>query len=105
VTVAQPAPPASTAQAWRETLARESRQPGSWVLRARCRGVQPTIFFPDSDDAAQAALELCSQCPVREACLEYALETKEVLGVWGGTTELERRRMRRRARRRRRRTA
>ncbi len=37
-------------------------------------------------------------CPVREACLEYALTTREKDGVWGGYTARERRRIIRRRR-------
>lgn len=33
-----------------------------------------------------------SQCPVREECLRWALENKEIWGVWGGCDESELRR-------------
>ena len=36
---------------------------------------------------------LCTECPVRQACLEHALAHREREGVWGGTTERERRRI------------
>jgi len=42
-----------------------------------------------------AAKTLCGECPVKNACLQYALETKQEHGIWGGTTEEERRRLRR----------
>jgi WhiB family redox-sensing transcriptional regulator len=51
------------------------------------------VFFPVSDEDAGQAKAICAQCPVREACLEYALATRERDGVWGGATERERRRM------------
>ena len=51
------------------------------------------MFFPVSDEDAGQAKAICAQCPVREACLEYALATRERDGVWGGATERERRRM------------
>lgn len=51
------------------------------------------MFFPVSDEDAGPAKAICAQCPVREACLEYALATRERDGVWGGATERERRRM------------
>lgn len=65
----------------------------SWRNRSACRGVDPDIFFPVSDEEAVQAKAICSECPVREACLEYALATRERDGVWGGATERERRRM------------
>ena len=65
----------------------------SWRNRAACRGVDPDIFFPVSDEDAVQAKAICAECPVREACLEWALATRERDGVWGGATERERRRM------------
>ena len=37
------------------------------------------------------AKALCVRCPVREICLEYALEVRETHGIWGGLNEMERR--------------
>ena len=65
----------------------------SWRDRAACRGLDPEIFYPVSDEEADAAKSICAECPVREACLEYALANRELDGVWGGATERERRRM------------
>ena len=65
----------------------------SWRQRAACRGVDPDVFYPTSDEEAEVAKAICTQCPVREPCLEYALTTRERDGVWGGATERERRRL------------
>lgn len=65
----------------------------TWRQKAACRGVDPEIFYPVSDEDAGPAKSICGACPVREACLEYALTTRERDGVWGGATERERRRM------------
>ena len=65
----------------------------SWRQRAACRGVDPDVFYPISDEEAEEAKSICRVCPVREACLEYALANRERDGVWGGATERERRRM------------
>jgi WhiB family redox-sensing transcriptional regulator len=72
----------------------------SWREFARCRGVDPEVFYPVSDDeeAAEEAKSICALCPVREPCLEFALATREKNGVWGGLTERERRRVLRRRR-------
>lgn len=64
-----------------------------WRQRAACRGVDPDIFFPVSDEEAEGAKAVCAGCSVREACLEYALVNREHDGVWGGATERERRRL------------
>jgi len=65
----------------------------SWRQHGACRGSDPDIFFPMSDDEAEPAKAICAACPVREPCLEYALANRERDGVWGGATERERRRM------------
>ncbi|MEY2468459.1 MAG: WhiB family transcriptional regulator, redox-sensing transcriptional regulator [Actinomycetota bacterium] len=65
----------------------------SWRNRAACRGIDPDIFFPVTDEDAEAAKAVCDACPVREACLEFALAAREREGVWGGATERERRRI------------
>jgi Transcription factor WhiB len=44
-------------------------------------------------DYEQEAKAICAECPYKKACLEFALKYSEI-GIWGGTTELERRRMR-----------
>ena len=65
----------------------------SWRQSAACRGVDPEIFYPASDEEAEAAKSVCGQCDVRETCLEFALANREREGVWGGATERERRRL------------
>jgi WhiB family redox-sensing transcriptional regulator len=71
----------------------------TWRQRAACRGVDPDIFYPVSDEEAEDAKAICAQCPVQQACLEWALTNRESDGVWGGATERERRRIIRRRRR------
>ena len=74
---------------------------GTWRDHARCRGVDPQVFHPAEEDevAADAAKAICEQCPVREACLEFAISAREKDGVWGGMTARERRRLVRQRRR------
>lgn len=71
----------------------------SWRQRAACRGVEPEIFYPVSEEDADEAKAVCAQCEVRLACLEFALVNRERDGVWGGATERERRRIIRQRRR------
>lgn len=70
-----------------------------WSAHAACRGLDPTIFFPASDEEAEVAKTVCGQCAVQERCLEHALGQREREGVWGGCTERERQRIIRRRRR------
>lgn len=71
----------------------------AWRHKAACRGVDPDIFFPVSEEDAEEAKAICATCPVQQACLEWALAVREKDGVWGGATERERRRILRRRRR------
>ena len=71
-----------------------------WRARAACRDTAPDLFFPvgvtgQAIDQIAAAKAVCGRCPVKAACLEFALVTNQESGVWGGTTEDERRRIRR----------
>lgn len=65
----------------------------AWQNRAVCRGMSTDIFFPATDEEAEAAKAVCGSCPVRETCLEHALTVREREGVWGGATERDRRRI------------
>jgi len=70
-----------------------------WRQLGACRGLDPTIFYPDDDDEGLEAKSVCDGCSVRVACLEHALSLREKSGVWGGATEKERRRIIRQRRR------
>lgn len=76
-------------------------EPGScaesdWRQRAACKEVSdPEVFFPVGTtgpalDQVEMAKAFCQSCIVRKACLEWALETNQDSGVWGGTSEEER---------------
>lgn len=71
----------------------------TWHEQASCRGLDPDIFYPVTDEDAESAKDVCTACTVRVSCLEYALAAREVEGVWGGATERDRRRMIRQRRR------
>jgi Transcription factor WhiB len=59
-------------------------------------GVDPAIFFPEQGAPVWPAKAICRQCSHTVECL--ALGMREHFGIWGGTTELERRTLRRRRR-------
>ena len=67
----------------------------TWRSRAACTGIDSDIFYPSSEDEAEAepAKAICAACPVSTVCLEHALSVREKEGIWGGATETERRRM------------
>ena len=72
-----------------------------WQTGAACKGLDPTIFYPMTDDEAVVAKSVCDECPVQADCLEHAIGNREHNGVWGGATERERQRIIRRRRRQR----
>ena len=94
---ARPGPPATRAARPRKGPD-PSRQPDEdWQERGACRDENPSLFFaPDHESPHQrrlreyAAKAICSHCPVRAACRAYAVQSGELYGIWGGTTERER---------------
>ncbi|MCX4513865.1 WhiB family transcriptional regulator [Streptomyces sp. NBC_01619] len=69
-----------------------------WREMATCRGADPELFFPIGHSNSSAILmqvdeakAVCRRCPVMEQCLDWAVKAGPVEGVWGGTTEKERR--------------
>jgi len=64
-----------------------------------CRGLDTGLLYPDNDEDAQIAKQVCEVCGVQQVCLDSALTRREKVGVWGGATERERRRMLRQRRR------
>ena len=69
-----------------------------WMARGSCVHESPSLFFPSDGVGVEIARRLCAGCPVREPCLEYALENRIEHGVWGGCSERERRRILKRRR-------
>jgi WhiB family redox-sensing transcriptional regulator len=61
-----------------------------WQERGACRGIDVELFFPVVEHEAYEAKGVCSMCPVRARCLEFALAEGERFGIWGGYTTLER---------------
>lgn len=73
----------------------------SWRKQAICRDTDPDLFFPVGTTGyalvqIERAKQVCGECPVHVDCLDYALETNQDSGIWGGTSEEERRNLRRR---------
>ena len=87
------------------------RQQEVWFCRAACRALPTELFFPAGElddqavEQAEEAKAVCAQCPVRIACLEFAIATNQPYGIWGGANTSERRSIRRRRQAERRRQA
>jgi WhiB family redox-sensing transcriptional regulator len=78
------------------TLAAEN---DDWRDLSACRDTSPDLFFPVGTtgpalEQIATAKSVCDACPVTEPCLEFALLTNQDSGIWGGTSEDERRRLR-----------
>lgn len=67
-----------------------------WMEQAACKGVDPSVFYSDTPgiDGSLLAKRICGSCPVKDQCLDYALDTGELFGVWGGKTPRQRQRLR-----------
>ncbi len=75
-----------------------------WRQRAACIDEDPELFFPvgttgPAVEQTERAKAVCHTCDVISECLEWALETGQDSGVWGGMGEEERRALRRSRRR------
>jgi WhiB family redox-sensing transcriptional regulator len=69
----------------------------AWQSDAACRGLEVDTFFPGSHEDLGASVATCVSCPVKNECLNYALEDPSLKGVWGGTSARQRSRLRRQA--------
>lgn len=65
--------------------------PDSWQEDAACRDADIGVFFSLDDEDQRAAQELCKTCPVQQDCLRFAIENREMYGIWGGMQESDRR--------------
>ena len=69
--------------------------PPAWMADGLCAQVDPDTWFPERGGSTREAKAVCRRCPVRAECLAYALANDARFGVWGGTSERDRRRMKR----------
>lgn len=65
----------------------------TWMAKGLCANQPPETFFPSDGVGVEIAKRVCMKCPVQEGCLEYALSNRIDHGVWGGTSERQRRRI------------
>lgn len=62
----------------------------SWMADATCMDADPDAFHVPIGGDPRPAKRICDACPVSDECLQYALETGQRHGIWGGTTHRER---------------
>lgn len=70
--------------------------PPPWVEFALCAQTDPDAFYPEGNQSPWPAQRICARCPVRGKCLDWALDTGERHGVWGGKSPRQRRDLARR---------
>jgi len=61
-----------------------------------CAEVDPDLWFPEVGQSNKEAKDICRDCEVRDACLQWSLNADERYGVWGGVSATERSRLRKR---------
>ncbi|MGA3562583.1 WhiB family transcriptional regulator [Melissospora conviva] len=66
-----------------------------WRTRSACKDQDPELFFPIGTSGpaliqTEQAKAVCRQCPVRDECLQWSLDSGQEAGVWGGMSEQER---------------
>ena len=76
-----------------------SAAPDDWRGVSACRDTDPDLFFPvgttgPAIEQIENAKAVCRQCDAQRDCLEFALATNQDSGIWGGTSEEERRKLR-----------
>jgi len=86
-------------QALNRIREQETLEEREWTSSSACQGTDPDLFFPVGTTGAaleqvKAAKAICKMCVARAECLEYALVTNQESGIWGGTSEDERRKLR-----------
>jgi WhiB family transcriptional regulator, redox-sensing transcriptional regulator len=74
----------------------------NWQEKALCRNTDPDLFFyadlekgEDKQKRIKAAIAICGNCPVIYQCRQFALDTKQDYGIWGGLTQEELAKLRR----------
>lgn len=73
----------------------------TWRNEAACLDEDPELFFPigntgPADVQIEMAKAICHRCAVRETCLNWAIDSRQDAGVWGGMSADERRSLKRR---------
>ena len=77
----------STAPTMGDSAMRVTDTPLPWMSDAACAYVSPALWFPVNPEHSGPAIRICAVCPVVAACREYAIESGQRWGTWGGLTQ------------------
>jgi WhiB family redox-sensing transcriptional regulator len=55
-----------------------------WEAKAVCRDHDPELWFPGRNESHIPAATLCFTCPVIRECRQWAEQSGQGCGVWGG---------------------
>lgn len=69
--------------------------PQPWADKALCAEVGGDLWFPDIGEDGGPAKLICASCPVQVECLQWAVDTSEQHGIYGGLSPRERQRLKR----------
>lgn len=78
------------------------REPQEWKLEGKCsQDIVLTNYMATSrndiffeKDLEPDGIAYCSDCPIREMCLQFAMDHPEEQGIWGGLTSRQRKALR-----------
>lgn len=73
------------------------QKPADWMTDAAlCTQMPGDLFYPERGERAKyaAAKKVCDSCPLMQTCRQWAIDTREPYGIWGGLTERDRRNLR-----------
>lgn len=64
--------------------------PAAVLENGACHGQDLALFFPEQGERATEARKICGRCDHRAECLNWALDTGQAFGIWGGKSPDER---------------
>lgn len=65
----------------------------TWREDALCQETDPEAYYPEAGGSGTTAKQVCLNCPVRRSCLDYAVDSRQRWGIWGGLGQKELRRL------------
>jgi WhiB family redox-sensing transcriptional regulator len=61
-----------------------------WQFEAQCKTEDSNLFFSELASKVARAKMICSICPVKKQCLDFAISNNIEEGIFGGLTFDER---------------